>query len=508
MALALPPIFFVPAIIPGVVALFWLLETTSSLKRAFGYGWALGFGYFVAGLYWLGHAIAVDLATFWWAMPFALFGLQSGLAIFFGLVSLVAVWVRRQFGVGSWGLVFLLVFNWLISDLLRSSILTGFPWNLLGTSLTLHPVFSQLASVGGVHLLTALVVTWAVSPALVVSGSGSGSGSGLGRRAAIASFIVLPILVGGFGLARINSLGAEADKSVAGVHLRLVQANIAQTLKWDPALSRANLQKHVDLSNEPLADNQPVPNLIIWPETAVPFALNRSVEAQQNLAAAVLGRAPDGVLITGANKVVGEQKTLEVWNHLYVLDALGNQVAGYDKHHLVPFGEYMPYRSILNFAKLTEGTVDFSAGPGPQTVRVPTIPPFSPIICYEGIFSGNVVDKTDGDAKWLLSVTNDGWFGLSSGPHQHLAATVLRSVEEGLPLVRASNSGVSVVADSLGRLRSKLGLGKVGVVDAALPTALENPPLYARYGLKTVMVLLISLLFGVVMSMRNKRKFN
>jgi apolipoprotein N-acyltransferase len=169
-----------------------------------------------------------------------------------------------------------------------------------------------------------------------------------------------------------------------------------------------------------------------------------------------------------------------VWNSVQAVNAAGEIVATYDKFHLVPFGEYMPLRGLLPFDKLTAGAVDFSAGPGPQTIALPGLPPASPLVCYEVIFPGNVTDHQT-RAGWLLNVTNDGWFGISTGPHQHLASARLRAVEEGLPLARAANTGISAIVDSYGRLRMSLALGSTGVLDGPLPAALPPTP-YARYG--------------------------
>jgi len=192
-----------------------------------------------------------------------------------------------------------------------------------------------------------------------------------------------------------------------------------------------------------------------------------------------------------------------LWNSLHAIDSSGNIAATYDKHHLVPFGEYMPLRSIMSVAKLTHGNIDFSSGPGAQTLQVPGLPPFSPLICYEAIFPGQVAS---GDVRpgWLLNITNDGWFGNTAGPYQHLQAARLRAIEEGLPMVRAANTGISAVIDPLGRILAHLPLGQEGVLQIALPRALGRTP-YAMLGDWTLfLILIIPLGLVSIRAMREK----
>jgi len=220
------------------------------------------------------------------------------------------------------------------------------------------------------------------------------------------------------------------------------------------------------------------PTHVIWAETAVPFFLANDPVRRAFLARAV---PPGGLLIVGAPRTTpAPQEPFRVWNSLEAIDGTGRIVGTYDKVHLVPFGEYVPLRVLLPFNKLTAGRTDFSAGDGRATLALAGLPPTSPLICYEVIFPGAVARRDD-RPQWLLNLTNDGWFGRSSGPYQHLAAARLRTIEEGLPLVRVANGGVSAVIDAHGRTLARLGLGEAGVVDAPLPVALAPPP-YARFG--------------------------
>jgi apolipoprotein N-acyltransferase len=276
---------------------------------------------------------------------------------------------------------------------------------------------------------------------------------------------------------------AAGERYVAGVTLRLVQPNIEQTNKWRDDLRVAQLTKYLELSRRV---GTPTPTHVIWPETATPFFVAHEPRLRRVMADIV---PPAGALITGALRSTGPGEIpRRVWNSLHAIDSSGAIVATFDKFHLVPFGEYMPLRSVVGIGKLTQGGTDFSAGPGVQSLRVPGLPPFSPLICYEVIFPGEVVAAGD-RPEWLLNVTNDAWFGISTGPHQHFSSARLRAVEEGLPLVRAANTGISGIIDAYGRVVARLGLGLEGVVDGPLPRAADETTLYARLGNAPILIL-------------------
>jgi apolipoprotein N-acyltransferase len=261
-----------------------------------------------------------------------------------------------------------------------------------------------------------------------------------------------------------------------------VQPNIAQNHKWRPELREAHLQKHLSLTSGAAATDAAFgtsASYVIWPETAAPFFLGLDAVARSRIAAVT---PPGGMVITGAPRATpSDKRPRRIWNSIAALDHQGVILETYDKFHLVPFGEYVPMRSVLPLEKITQGGLDFSAGPGPRTLHLPGLPPFSPLICYEVIFPGNVTDAED-PPQWILNVTNDGWFGLSSGPYQHFASARLRAVEEGLPLVRAANTGISAVVDPYGRVVASLGLGRTGVIDSPLPQALSGGTIYSRFG--------------------------
>jgi apolipoprotein N-acyltransferase len=259
------------------------------------------------------------------------------------------------------------------------------------------------------------------------------------------------------------------------VRLRIVQANIPQRQKWIPELRAGHLQRQRAMSRQssPNSSARP-PTHVIWPETAAPFFLSDNDAAR---GAAAVAAPSGGALITGAPR----RGDGNFWNAAHVITGDGRIVASYDKAHLVPFGEYVPLRGILPLDKVVPGQGDFSAGAGRQTLAVPGLPPVSPLICYEAIFPGAVA-RRDARPGWLLNLTNDAWFGTFAGPQQHFAIAATRAVEEGLPLVRAANTGISAVVDPYGRPVAMLGLGVEGVIDSGLPRALPTLTPYARSG--------------------------
>ncbi len=481
---ALPPAHALPLLVPAFAGLLWLIAAARSPWRAALSGWWFGFGHFLAACYWVGAALLTDPDKFTWVAAPAVLGLSAGLALFPALAAL-AVFLSRRTGFSR-----LLVFAvaWTVAEWLRGHVLSGFPMNLIGTSWTVSEGMIQIAAVTGVYGLSFLTILAAAAPALLAERRQTAEGTETVRnwRAPAAMILVLAaIWIGG-----TVRLAVQHPSALEGVKLLIVQANIPQRLKWRADVRQASMEKHLRMT---LAVQPGSFSHVIWPETAVPYDVSHNPKLAAWLAAAV---PEGGLLFTGALRRDGKPgETPILWNSLHAIDASGGLNATYDKQHLVPFGEYMPLRSIMSFAKLTHGNVDFSAGPGAQTLTVPGLPSFSPLICYEAIFPGQV---TAGDSRpgWLLNITNDGWFGNTAGPYQHLQAARLRAVEEGLPLVRAANTGISAVVDPLGRYVGRLELGTEGILQAALPRALGRTP-YAIMGDWTmILVLLISL--GIV----------
>ncbi|HEY6335228.1 MAG TPA: apolipoprotein N-acyltransferase [Alphaproteobacteria bacterium] len=470
-AFALPPFYATPLIIPAFTGLLWLFDGVETLRAAVALGWWFGFGFFLTGLYWVGIAMTVDLAQFGWMIPFATGGLSAGMAIYPGL-ALVSLRLSRAKGLGR---VLALALAWTVFEWIRGHALTGFPWNLIGYTWTVADAPIQFASVVGIYGLSLVTVLVAALPA-------AAGGPGAVRRPMLAIFaaiLVVAALWGG-GAAR---LAGTTTATVSGVVLRLVQPNIEQQDKWQPQRVRDNLLATMRLSagsgHERITD-------IIWPESSVgPFFLDEDPQLRNALASLV---PKGGLLLTGTLRRAPRDdgpgpggSVFRYFNSLQALDQDGRVVASYDKFHLVPFGEYIPLRGVLPVETIVPGRGDFSAGPGPRTLTLPHLPPVSPLICYEAIFPGRVVEP-DHRPDWLLNVTNDAWFGDSGGPYQHFESARMRAVEEGLPLVRAANTGISGVVDPYGRVMARLGLGKAGVVDSPLPQAIAGGTPFSRHG--------------------------
>jgi apolipoprotein N-acyltransferase len=454
-------------------------------------------GHFVAGTYWVALALLTDAERYGWMVPFAVLGLSAVLAVFTGLAAW-GVFMSQTRGSGR---VVMLALAWTAAEWLRGHVLTGFPWNLMGTVWTVSDTMIQMAAVTGVWGLSLLTVMCAASPALLADGKIS-PGSKLDWLRLAPVFIAAAALEAAWAGGALR-LGGAQNEMVPEVALRLVQPNIAQNHKWRPELREAHLQKHLSLTSGAAATDDVFgtsASHVIWPETAAPFFLGLDAAARSRIAAVT---PPRGMVITGAPRATSSDKRpRRIWNSIAALDHQGVILGTYDKFHLVPFGEYVPMRSVLPLEKITHGGLDFSAGPGPRTLHLPGLPPFSPLICYEVIFPGNVTDAED-PPQWILNVTNDGWFGLSSGPYQHFASARLRAVEEGLPLVRAANTGISAVVDPYGRVIASLGLGRGGVIDSTLPQALSGGTIYSRFG---DVILLGFLFLAGVATWRSRKK--
>ncbi|MBV8938580.1 MAG: apolipoprotein N-acyltransferase [Alphaproteobacteria bacterium] len=453
-ALAMPPVFLFPLLIPSFAGLAWLIRNASAPRRAFADGWWWGWGFFTAGLYWMCIALLTDPAKFAWLIPFTLVGLHGALA----LIPAAAAWLfyvlapRRAFA----PVVFACV--WMLAEFARGYLLTGFPWNLPGYAFAFSGAMSQSVSVIGIYGLSFVTVLAAAAP---VAGW---------RYAACAWLGMAAMALGGAWRLEHAPLAY-----VEGVRLRLVQGNITELAKWDPALQAQHLRSYLELSQRPGYERV---THLIWPETAVPFVLNREPE----LIRLLMRVAPEhGALLTGGLRAEGRGGEWRVWNMLAVITRPDGVVAVYDKHHLVPFGEFVPLRRFLPLEKITPGAVDFSRGPGPQALTAPGAPPFSPLICYEVLFPDEAA-PADAPVSWLLNITNDAWFGNSSGPYQHFHISRMRAIEQGLPLVRAANTGISAVTDGYGRVLARLDLNTQGVLDSGLPQAVQGGTLYRKLG--------------------------
>jgi apolipoprotein N-acyltransferase len=452
-ALSLPPVFCLPGLLISIPVLLCLIEGARSPLVAARRGWWFGFGLYVVGLYWITDAILFEAAEFWWLVPLAVPGLAAVVALYVAVPAAITRLVRP-----GWPAALTLAGTWVLSDLARQFIATGFPWNPLGSALELPGRFGDIliqpAALVGVHGLTLAALVLAAMPTL-------GWAWRVGGIAVVALWC-------GFGIVRLD----EPMPPGPDLTVLMIQGNVAQGQKWNRALMVSIFDRYLDLTREAVAAAGPGPAVVVWPETASPAQLQTDPEARDLIAQAAGGATG----LIGAVRFDAEDRPR---NSLFALGSGGRIEAIYDKWHLVPFGEYQP--SWLPPALQFIPGGGFAPGPGPETLHLPGLPPVGALICYEAIFSARVIDEADRPA-WMINVTNDAWFGNSSGPRQHLAAARLRAVEEGLPLMRAANTGISVGFDARGHELGRLGLGETGVVALRLPGALGQT-LYGRFGL-------------------------
>lgn len=464
-ALAMPPLYWLPLGVLGIVVFVWLWDGAATAKSALLRGWAWGLGHFAVGSYWILEAFYVPPAEYGPLGPPIVIGLAAVLGFFPGLAAGAAKraalrWPRLG---GRYARLLLLAIAWAVAEWLRGHVFTGYPWNPLGHVWAFAmPLMQSVALFGvfGLGLLTFLVLAAPVA----------------GWRGAIAALVA----VGAAGFAG-QSIMSPPDAG-DGPMLRIVQPNTPQDQKWRPENRAQLVNKLVSMSRRAGFDGV---SAVIWPETAPPFIIEPGTPSLPILGSAA---PPGGYLVTGAARSTGRRED-GVWNSLLVIDPSGEIVAHYDKVHLVPLGEYIPFRKQLAPVSGAIGRGSFEVGQGRITLELPRLPSFSPVICYEVIFPAAVTGP-GARPRWLLNVTNDAWFGLSSGPYQHLVSARVRAVEEGLPMIRAANTGVSAVIDAYGRVLAALDMQQEGIIDHRLPAARAATP-YSRWGDWTLLALLM-----------------
>ena len=484
--LSLPPFGLFPILIVSMsVAVLLIDGSVSKTVHASGIrtlmsaayeaaktGWWLGFGYFLAGLWWLGAAFLVEADQFAWALPIGVMGLPALLALFTGLGFAASrlIWSHSS------ARILALAAGLGASEFFRSIVLTGFPWNNFGMAFGGNLTLSQVSSLVGLHGLTIICVALAAAPALLADRET--------RRFALVLAGALFAGIAVFGYMRLALNQTALDDAVK---LRIMQPNVPQDEKFRAEAMPEILSRYLELSSR-VTEQQPNGiggvTHILWPESPFPAILARDAEA--------LGRigdflAPQTTLITGAARVEvsPDGRQARYYNSIQVVRPGGVIVDGYDKTHLVPFGEYLPFRRLFDaiglrqFVQMPGG---FEAGAIKNLIRAPGFPPAAPLICYEAIFSGAVLPAgaRSVGAAVLLNVTNDGWFGDTPGPRQHFAQARLRAIEEGLPLIRAANTGISAIVDPYGRVLQSLPVGVDGVIDGRLPRP-ASPTLYSQF---------------------------
>lgn len=456
--LAFAPVFLFPILFVTFSCFLFLLSNSISKKNAFLLGWWFGFGFFISGLYWISFALLLDVSSFGWLIPFAVLLIPAILAIYVGLTGLLA----KTFSKNKYQLLINFICLWTIVEIIRVNILTGAPWLLLGYSLCFSDSMLQSASIFGVYGLSFVVLCITCSPYLLLNQYKKID------LVFIAAALLIFIANYSFGYIRLQ----HSTQDLSNTKIRIVQANISQDLKWDPEEKLNNMTKYANLTSH---NNKDI-DYIIWPESALPFPISSQNKIKLN------GIIPkDSFLLTGGVRIDDQNRPTEIWNSMFAINHEGQIVNFYDKIHLVPFGEYIPLKKFIPITKITQGTIDFSPGQTLKTIKTSNnLPSFAPLICYEVYFPENIVLKKQAP-DFIVNFTNDGWYGNTSGPYQHLYMTKLRAIEQGIPVIRAANTGISAVIDPYGRIVEKLTLNSSGIIDSNLPNSLKAKTIYNKF---------------------------
>ena len=494
-ALAQAPFDFPAIAFVSFPVLVWLLDGAAGdaaagrlrkLRPFFVTGWWFGFGYFIAGLWWVGNAMLVDLQKYAWAVPFAVLLLPAGLALFYGAAAALA----RPLWNDGVGRIAALAAAFAVVEWLRGFILTGFPWNAVGYAAMPVPFLMQSVTVVGMVGMNALAVFAFSLPAMLAAP----------KSRLLPMFMLAALLFAhaGFGLARLELAPVTADEALA---VRLVQPSIEQSEKWDRSMRDRIFSTYLEMSARPPEEGRLRPQLILWPETSVPFLFQQRPDALAALGDLI---GEDQTLLAGAVRLEGDtpnDPSARFYNSVVAVNSAGVLYDAVDKVHLVPLGEFVPFADFLSrlgITKLVELPGGFSAGGKRHAIEVAPGIRAVPYICYEVIFSGLVAAES-ADAQLIVNVTNDAWFGYSPGPYQHLRQAQVRAVEAGKPLLRAANNGISAAIDPYGRILDALQLDGIGVMDVSVPLASADPWFSARpelFGWLAVALLAVIALLG------------
>ncbi|MGJ8528710.1 apolipoprotein N-acyltransferase [Maritalea sp.] len=511
-ALSMPPLFIFPALFIAFPILVWLLdgvETDLSWRQklfgpAFRIGWAFGFGYFTFSLHWMSGAFFIEPDLFLWALPLGLLGLPAVLAIFWGIGAALAHLMWSDYGQRIFALAACLS----IAEFLRGHLFTGFPWNLPGYVFAITDQTLQLASILGIYGLSFLALLFAMSPASIWPHMEQSAKKRFGPL--FASIV----LVAGFAAFGQMQLNANPTIFRDDVRLRLVQPNIPQVEKWKPENAVPIFEKLLAMSKEQSSPSDPgliAATHLIWPESVFPFLINDHPDALARIARLL----PNGTtLIAGAARqdftLSGvDQNRDGIFNSIISFNDQGEINATYDKYRLVPFGEYVPFKpllSLLGIRELVTASDSFVHGDTPRKPFQPLgTPPLLPLICYEVIFSGGFGQIAQ-QAEWMLNLTNDAWFQGTIGPAQHFEHARMRAVEQGLPLVRVANTGLTAIIDPNGRITAALAPDQALILTANLPQRLEKT-IFAQYRHNVFYLIIFATLISVLLRNRWRRRW-
>ena len=451
-------------------------------KQLFLSSYIYGIGFYVVGFAWICNALLLDedMVTY---VPLVLFGIGA----FFGLFWSIPV-VISGIGKNIYSKMLYFCASFVFVEWIRSFIFTGFPWNLLGTALSFDVRLLQGASIVGSYGLSLCVALILCGIVLLIL-------SVIKRKVywPCLGFILIPLFFILFSASGFKNANQNGD-----IKVRLVQPNIPQTYKWDSAKAYENFRKHIDMSK---GNNEDV-DLVVWGEAAVPYPLDRDINHLIEVTEAVPGK---GFLVTGLLRGAMEYGELIAYNSLFVINDRGDILDYYDKSHLVPFGEYLPLREYLpDFMRPVANVVgNLGKGEKYKNIKINNFPVMGGAICYESIFPGEVLNKKE-KPEILLVLVNDGWYGISPGPHQHLVASQMRAVEEGVTVIRSANTGISAIIADNGEILDKIGLSVAGKVDVVLPKKLSHPTIYGKFG--NVIPLALAFLLLVISYFLDKKR--
>lgn len=476
---ALPPFYHWYLLFICFSGLLWLLSKANSYRQAFHCGYWFGFGYFAFGLGWLQNALLIDSAQTGWLIPVVFMASGGFLGLFIGIPTLLTHYVKtfpaKYFSFAAW----IVVFEWL-----RSWIFTGFPWNLFGTCLTFNLELIQTASFWGTYGLSWLTILISSAPAFYLQNP-------IKKNLFICFCFIflLPILLFIYGCLRLNNLENSEQNDIT---FRLVQPNIQQQIKWSPEFLQNHFENYINLTRSQPLDNV---NMVIWGETASPYALDRDSSALKQIMSAIPSR---GYLTTG--QIRHEDNYYGGWNvynSSLIIDNKGTIKDFYDKKHLVPFGEYIPLREWLpDFIKPVANIIGtLHPGKGHKIININSLPPMGILICYEIIFPHQIFNPQE-KPQVILNLTNDGWYGVSSGPYQHFISAQLRAVEEGITIIRSAGSGISGLIDYRGKILNQTPLAQKTILDVSLPKILTTETLYNTLG--NTLILLLCLITLII----------
>ncbi|WP_341234041.1 apolipoprotein N-acyltransferase [uncultured Sulfitobacter sp.] len=459
----------------GLVVAITLFQRCARPRQAAAIGWGFAFGYFLHGWVWLVSPFMVDPERYAWMAPFALIGMCGGLALFWAVAFALSRWASDR----VWPLIFFLS----AAEILRGYLFTGFPWGMFSQSLVDVWPGQGLALIGpyGMTLVFVAAAAVFVRPVRPVF---TNRFALLGLRLVVLMALTVPF--------------STAPSAVTEHTVRLVQPNAAQKDKWDPVMITEFYERQLAYTSAPPVEPYAAPDLILWAETAIPWPLDMADGALSQISFHA-GGTP---VFLGVQRRDG----MQYYNSAVLLGPSGEVIQTYDKHHLVPFGEYIPFGNVMakfgirSFAaQLGNG---YSSGVGPALIDLGGLGMALPLICYEAVFARDVNGAPERPA-FLMQLTNDAWFGKGQGPLQHLAQARMRAIEQGLPMARVANTGVSAMIDPKGRLTGSLALNTAGFLDAALPQPLVPTP-YSRFGeWPFLVVLLIGL--GCALLLRDRK---